>query len=137
MTAALRSGSHRRATADAVGAEAVIEEVEALEEALQQTVTRQRSQGGGAPGKYDAAVATYGVQLRAWVDMQVDARLGQLLPNFLEGELESLRVDCAASQDASEAVASRLEAEIRAVADAQAKLLQVVEGMSRELARAR
>ena len=24
----------------------------------------------GATGKYDAAVATYGVQLRAWVDMQ-------------------------------------------------------------------
>ncbi|CAE7268198.1 unnamed protein product, partial [Symbiodinium necroappetens] len=80
---ALPRPSHRRAQApgDAVGAEAVIEEVEALEEALQQTVTRQRAPGAG---KYDAAVATYGVQLRAWVDMQVDARLGQLLPNFLE-----------------------------------------------------
>ncbi|CAE7269702.1 unnamed protein product [Symbiodinium natans] len=95
----------------------------------------------GATGKYDAAVATYGVQLRAWVDMQVDARLGQLLPNFLEGELESLRSEVAASQEATahaaEASAARLEVELGAVADAQAKLLQVVEGMSRELARAR
>ncbi|CAJ1447426.1 unnamed protein product [Effrenium voratum] len=63
--------------------------------------------------------------------MQVDARLGQLLPSLLEGELESFRSEFAAQ----EVVSSRLEGELQAVADAQAKLLQVVEGMSRELSR--
>ena len=109
------------------GAEAVMEEVNALEEALQQTVAR----GEGAKF-HDSAVTTYGIQLRAWVDMQVDARLGQLLPNFLEGEFETFRSEYVAAQ---EVASTRLEGELQAVADAQAKLLQVVDSMSRELAR--
>ncbi|CAK9020843.1 unnamed protein product, partial [Durusdinium trenchii] len=108
------------------GAEAVMEEVTALEEALQQTVAR--SEGP----KYDNAVTTYGIQLRAWVDMQVDARLGQLLPSFLEGEFETFRSEYASAQ---EVASTRLEGELQAVADAQAKLLQVVDSMSRELTR--
>eukprot|EP00913_Durusdinium_trenchii_P016223 g15245.t1 len=104
------------------GAEAVMEEVTALEEALQQTVAR--SEGP----KYDNAVTTYGIQLRAWVDMQVDARLGQLLPR----EFETFRSEYASAQ---EVASTRLEGELQAVADAQAKLLQVVDSMSRELTR--
>eukprot|EP00435_Cladocopium_sp_Y103_P052005 s435_g16.t1 len=117
-------------------AEAVMEEVNALEEALQQTVARAEGPDLAkmlASAKFhDSAVTTYGIQLRAWVDMQVDARLGQLLPNFLEGQFETFRSEYVAAQ---EVASTRLEGELQAVADAQAKLLQVVDSMSRELAR--
>ena len=62
----------------------------------------------------------------------MDARLGQLLPSFLEGEFESFRSEYVAAQ---EVASTRLEGELQAVADAQARLLQVVDGMSRELSR--
>lgn len=48
--------------------------------------------------------------------MQVDARLGQLLPNFLEGEFETFRSEYVAAQ---EVASTRLEGELQAVADAQ------------------
>ncbi|CAE8646709.1 unnamed protein product, partial [Polarella glacialis] len=113
------------------GAEAVIDEVAVLEEALREAVARRRSSGahlsgpprpssgvgdfsspGSAKGsqRFDTAVATYGVQLRAWVDLQVDARLAQVLPGLLEGELCAARADYALAAEASEATSLRADA---------------------------
>lgn len=117
-----------------------MDEVALLENALREALHR-RNQGsmgayafeGGAPGgqKFDMAVANYGLQLRAWIDLQVDSRLQQVLPGLLDGELAAARQDCVVAVD----VAERVESEARAVAEAQAKLLAVVEGISDELAR--
>merc|ERR1719245_1338847 len=69
---------------------------------------------------YDTAVASYGAQLRSWVDLQVDARIGQVLPPLLEGELT--------------VVDEKLAAETRLLSDVQAKLLLLLESLSDELA---
>mmetsp|Transcript_54488 Transcript_54488/g.129898 ORF Transcript_54488/g.129898 Transcript_54488/m.129898 type:complete len:449 (-) Transcript_54488:177-1523(-) len=80
---------------------------------------------------FDTAVAIYGVQLRAWIDMQVDARIQQTLAGLVEGELISSR------QESTTALATsgRLEREVRSSTDAQAKMLVVVEGIAEEMAR--
>lgn len=122
-------------------AEAVIDEVSYLENALREVRdAAERRRGRAAPqlmspgsfgkdfaafgGNFETAVASYGVQLRAWVDLQVDARLAQVLPGLLEG----------AGSEAVEA-ADRCEGEVKAIADAQAKLLMLVEGVSDEISR--
>mmetsp|Transcript_6818 Transcript_6818/g.12000 ORF Transcript_6818/g.12000 Transcript_6818/m.12000 type:complete len:427 (+) Transcript_6818:94-1374(+) len=80
---------------------------------------------------FDTAVAIYGVQLRAWIDMQVDARIQQTLAGMVEGELISSR------QESTTALATsgRLEREVRSSTDAQAKMLLVVEGIAEEMSR--
>eukprot|EP00930_Biecheleria_cincta_P002603 TRINITY_DN10360_c0_g1_i1.p1 TRINITY_DN10360_c0_g1~~TRINITY_DN10360_c0_g1_i1.p1 ORF type:complete len:330 (-),score=43.14 TRINITY_DN10360_c0_g1_i1:181-1170(-) len=121
------------------------DEVAVLQEALQQAIAKQgtaenlRETGhGNSPrGKeaLDSALAAYGMQLRAWLDVQVDARLGQILPNLLQGELATVHAESSTVSDAVETLRQKSEADIASVAEAQSKLLQVVEGMSRELAR--
>jgi len=115
-------------------AEAVLDEVALLEAALREAVDRRRAalQEGSPGGKhFDAAVAAYGVQLRAWVDLQVDMRLNQVLQGCLDGELAAIRLDSATALGAVE----RVEVEVSTVTEAQAKLLAVIEGISEELAR--
>eukprot|EP00929_Paragymnodinium_shiwhaense_P122203 TRINITY_DN9481_c1_g3_i1.p1 TRINITY_DN9481_c1_g3~~TRINITY_DN9481_c1_g3_i1.p1 ORF type:complete len:520 (-),score=158.05 TRINITY_DN9481_c1_g3_i1:422-1981(-) len=74
-----------------------------------------------------ASVETYGMQLRAWIDMHVDARL----QHVLEGELLACRHDSAAAIGNLE----RVEAEIVTLTESQSKLLSVVEGLSEETAK--
>jgi len=82
------------------------------------------------PERHDnAAVRAYGAKLRAWVDMQVDARLQSVLLNGFESELAT------ASRQSGSALATcdRLQSEVAAAADSQSKLLAVVSGMSSEM----
>lgn len=118
------------------------DEVAVLEEALQQAIARQGTaenmQGYASSPRteaLDSALASYGMKLRAWLDVQVDARLSQILPDLMEGELATVRAEWNAVLDAVESVRQKTEADTQAVAEAQGKLLQVVDGMSRELAR--
>jgi len=115
---------------------AMMDEVALLEQALREAVDRRRTGTGTDPGSprgktFDTALATYAVQLRAWIDMQVDSRLNQVLPGLIEGEMAASREDASAAIE----VAERSEAEIRAVADAQSKILALVEGFTREMER--
>mmetsp|Transcript_24565 Transcript_24565/g.56663 ORF Transcript_24565/g.56663 Transcript_24565/m.56663 type:complete len:358 (-) Transcript_24565:37-1110(-) len=75
------------------------------------------------PAQFDAAVANYSVQLQAWVNLQVDQRLNQVLGNLVNTEVAVHRQEMAASLAAGE----RLEIEMSAVTDAQAKLLTVIQ----------
>jgi hypothetical protein len=73
---------------------------------------------------FNAAVASYNVQLKAWVDLQVDNRLNQVLPGF-EGEVlqsrqESVTLRC---------LCERLEGQLAAVAEGQARLFGNVENV--------
>lgn len=79
----------------------------------------------------DAAIADYGVRMRSWVDQQVDARISQVLRGVVEGELLAARHEAAGAM----ATVERLEGEVCAAAEAQSKLLGVVEGMSEEVTR--
>lgn len=87
------------------------------------------SLGGAGDGQFDVALANYGIQLRAWIDLQVDARLQQIVPGILEAELAAGRQDVFVALE----VAERVERDGRVLAEAQAKLLSVVEGVSDEL----
>eukprot|EP00971_Amphidinium_carterae_P320245 6365825-Amphidinium_carterae.1 len=74
--------------------------------------------------RFDSAVTTYSVQLKAWIDLQVDQRLGQVL----DGELAAVRREAAN-------MGTRAEVEVRSITDSQTKLLAVVEGISEEIGR--
>lgn len=117
-------------------AEAVVDEVALLEAALREAAERHRagailtnsSEGSLELKDFDVAVATYGVQLRAWIDLQVDARLQAGLQSIIEAEVTS-RQDVAFALT----VAHRVDFEMKAMAETQASLLSVVEGVSEEL----
>mmetsp|Transcript_94921 Transcript_94921/g.178580 ORF Transcript_94921/g.178580 Transcript_94921/m.178580 type:complete len:446 (-) Transcript_94921:43-1380(-) len=81
--------------------------------------------------RFDDAVASYGVQLRNWIDMQVDARLSVVLHGVLDGEFMALRQESGAALGAVQ----QAESEMQVLKGTQAKLLSVVEGISEELAR--
>jgi len=81
--------------------------------------------------RFDQAVASYGVQLKAWIDVQVDSRLNFVLQGFLEGDLAAVCDESSATL----AVVQRMHDEIDVLKNTQAKLLAVVEGISEELAR--
>eukprot|EP00928_Gymnodinium_smaydae_P028054 TRINITY_DN21503_c0_g1_i1.p1 TRINITY_DN21503_c0_g1~~TRINITY_DN21503_c0_g1_i1.p1 ORF type:complete len:590 (+),score=161.07 TRINITY_DN21503_c0_g1_i1:107-1771(+) len=70
-----------------------------------------------------AAVAAYGIQLRAWTDQQVDARLGQLLHAL---DLDGLRAGAVSTRAATE----RLEAELRSTARGVERLEAEVRALS-------
>lgn len=120
-------------------AEAVMDEVALLEAALREAVERRQagsmhvdlSHEMSSAKRFDVAVAAYGVQLRAWIDLQVDARLHQVLHSCIDNDLMVARQNGSAAVTA----VNRLEGELGAVAEAQAKLLAVVEGVSEELSR--
>jgi len=80
-------------------------------------------------GRVDDAVAVYGARLRTWIDLQVDARLGQILPRLIDRELALVRRDNLLSLEASE----RSGSEMRAWTQSQAKLVGLVQGVSSEL----
>lgn len=132
--------SYRPVVASARDAEAVMDEVAFLESALRGAVDRRVCQTAPclAPSlesaqkqKFDAEVVAYGVKLREWIDLQVDGRLREVLPGLVEEEL------AAARQDGAAAVASveRLGSEMGALAEAQSKLLLLVDGISQEVGR--
>uniref|UniRef100_A0A7S0ZMK5 Uncharacterized protein n=1 Tax=Noctiluca scintillans TaxID=2966 RepID=A0A7S0ZMK5_NOCSC len=73
----------------------------------------------------------YSVQLKAWIDLQVDARLNQVLQGSLDSEIHAARQDCAAALQSSDIT----QRELNTVMNAQAQLLNVVEGLSEEMAR--
>merc|ERR1719478_2056972 len=55
-------------------------------------------QGCSVPGLgLDHATAAYGAQLKAWIDMQVDARLNVVVPRVLDRELASFQQESAAT----------------------------------------
>jgi len=140
-------------------AEAVMDEVALLEAQLRRHTDMQlssaprRGEGGHAPFPPVAplapfpqsspqtspaeqlpsnpAEARYALQLQTWVDYQVDARVHHVVQSFVEGELTYARQDAAAALGTCE----RLERELTGTNDAQAKLLDVVGGLSHEMAR--
>eukprot|EP00927_Polykrikos_kofoidii_P056537 TRINITY_DN50636_c0_g1_i1.p1 TRINITY_DN50636_c0_g1~~TRINITY_DN50636_c0_g1_i1.p1 ORF type:complete len:646 (-),score=121.60 TRINITY_DN50636_c0_g1_i1:103-2040(-) len=79
----------------------------------------------------DSAVTDYGIRLRFWVDQQVDARINQVMVGMFDQELHASRQESAVAF----AKVERLERELCAAADAQTKLLSVVEAMSEEMTR--
>lgn len=81
--------------------------------------------------RFNDAVAVYGVQLKGWIDMQVDARLNLVLRDALARELMAWRQENAATI----AGVQQAEADMEVLKGTQAKLLAVVEGISEELAR--
>lgn len=81
--------------------------------------------------RFDNAVAAYGVQLRNWIDVQVDARLNLVLRGVLDTEFMALRQESGAALGAVQ----QAESEMEVLKTTQAKLLSVVEGISEELAR--
>lgn len=89
------------------------------------------SAGMQGVGRLDSATAAYGAQLKAWIDMQVDARLNIVVPSILDGELVSLQQESAAAAR----MYQRVEGDLDLVKGAQAKLLAVVEGISEEVSR--
>eukprot|EP00930_Biecheleria_cincta_P056971 TRINITY_DN4298_c1_g2_i2.p1 TRINITY_DN4298_c1_g2~~TRINITY_DN4298_c1_g2_i2.p1 ORF type:complete len:561 (-),score=116.13 TRINITY_DN4298_c1_g2_i2:577-2259(-) len=115
----------------------LVDEVEAMidEVARQRIAADMRGYENRPVGiALDSAVSSYGMQLRAWVDVQVEARISQVVPGLLENELAVVRAELVNAIEAVEHLRARKEADVRSVAEAQGKLLQVVEGMSRELA---
>lgn len=72
--------------------------------------------------RFDNAVAAYGVQLKSWIDLQVEGRLNQFFQGF-DGEMSDVRQDCHAALSLCE----RLEEQVLAVADAQARLNSKIE----------
>mmetsp|Transcript_9105 Transcript_9105/g.20251 ORF Transcript_9105/g.20251 Transcript_9105/m.20251 type:complete len:562 (+) Transcript_9105:52-1737(+) len=109
-------------------AQAVLGEVSMLEAALRDASIRKRGNAvEESSTRYDSAVTMYSVQLKAWIDLQVDQRLSQVL----EGELQLIRKEAANAI----AVGSRAEVEVRSITEAQTKLLAVVEGISEEIGR--
>lgn len=115
-----------------------------------------------AGASYDSAVEEYGLKLRTWINAQVDAQLAEacpdvvqsellaLLPGLLQRELlaalpgllqnevggalaetaESLRAEFSSELGAQ---AERIEGDVGKVAEAQGRLLRVVEGVSSEV----
>jgi hypothetical protein len=75
------------------------------------------------PHNYDAAVSSYGAQLQAWVHLQVDRRVSQVIGTFVDGDLSNVRHESATALS----LAERLEGDVCAVTEAQAKLLNVVQ----------
>lgn len=69
--------------------------------------------------------------LRTWIEFQVDARVNQAVRDLIEGELAKV-----AHLDEVRVGADRVQEEVRVVAQNQAKLLQVVEGISAEVSEA-
>eukprot|EP00929_Paragymnodinium_shiwhaense_P025853 TRINITY_DN1553_c0_g5_i1.p1 TRINITY_DN1553_c0_g5~~TRINITY_DN1553_c0_g5_i1.p1 ORF type:complete len:369 (+),score=115.15 TRINITY_DN1553_c0_g5_i1:88-1194(+) len=78
---------------------------------------------------WDVALSEYGDQLRAWVELQVDARIDAVFRGALDAQLAAARHEAATALT----TAGRLEGELAAVAEGQTKLLMVVEGVSEEL----
>lgn len=141
----------------ALGAEAVIDELDVLEAALHKATTRQhvsaapqrRLPGGNmaieplsarsrASQPYspssptadglEAAELVYGLQLKAWIDMQVDTRIN-MIQNVIESKLAAVDQDCVAALDGT----NTLSAELEVVKGAQARLVSVAQDMSDEL----
>jgi len=69
--------------------------------------------------------------LRTWIEFQVDARVNQAVRDLIDGELTKVT-----SLEELRGSADRVQEEVRAVAENQAKLLQVVEGISSEISEA-
>jgi len=132
-------------------AESMIDEVALLEAALREAMLKKRStptprgtplRNGEATftkeysevtskvesrHRFDNDFVAYSVQLKSWIDMQVDTRLSQIL----SGELALVQQDCATAMG----TAQRVDAELEVLKNTQAKLLAVVEGISEELSR--
>mmetsp|Transcript_68668 Transcript_68668/g.128110 ORF Transcript_68668/g.128110 Transcript_68668/m.128110 type:complete len:550 (-) Transcript_68668:97-1746(-) len=110
-------------------AQAVLGEVSVLEAALRDASARKRANATmeECSTRFDSAVTVYSVQLKAWIDLQVDQRLGQVL----DGELAAVRREAANAVGAG----TRAEVEVRSITEAQTKLLDVVSGISEEIGR--
>jgi len=134
----------------AEAAEAMVDEVTLLEAALREATNRKRGLGFGgghveaspmgAEERYsdvggvgmegfDRATISYGTQLKAWIDMQVDARLNAVLPSILDKQVGTLQQESVATIR----MYQRLEGELELVKSAQCKLFAVVEGASEEI----
>jgi len=80
--------------------------------------------------RFDSAVNAYGVQLKSWIDLQVEARLNQFIQG-LEVELLGLKQDIISALSTCD----RVEGEVAQVTEQHARLFAFVEGNSEELAR--
>lgn len=77
----------------------------------------------------DSAVAAYGTQLKAWVELQVDTRLKQVLSGFFDVEFANARCEARTALGISE----RCEEEVEELISAQARLASIVEGLAEEM----
>merc|ERR1740117_1611452 len=80
--------------------------------------------------RFDTAVAAYGVQLKSWIDLQVESRLNQFFQGF-DGEMIGVRQDCHAALNLCE----RLEGQVLAVTDSQVRLNAKIETVVDETGR--
>lgn len=74
--------------------------------------------------QFDSAVTSYGVQLKNWIDLQVDARLNVVLQGALNGQMAAFRQESA-----------RTSSDMEVLKRTQAQLLSVVENISEEVSR--
>eukprot|EP00747_Dinoflagellata_sp_TGD_P212024 gnl/TRDRNA2_/TRDRNA2_85164_c0_seq1.p1 gnl/TRDRNA2_/TRDRNA2_85164_c0~~gnl/TRDRNA2_/TRDRNA2_85164_c0_seq1.p1 ORF type:complete len:574 (-),score=105.83 gnl/TRDRNA2_/TRDRNA2_85164_c0_seq1:124-1845(-) len=135
-------------TGHGMDAHALLNEVTHLEKALREATARKqaaaaalqqpRGPSSGAPPtgahmvEHDAhAVASYGLQLKAWVDCQVDQRLEQLLGTLIP-DLSEL---AAARRDGAQALAmiDHLRSDLHGMTEAHSKLLGVADTLSQEV----
>lgn len=80
--------------------------------------------------RFDAATAAYGMQLKSWIDLQVDQRLSQVVQSgLLQGEFLNLQRESVASLE------RHMDMEIEKVKSTQSRLLEVVQTVSEELVR--
>mmetsp|Transcript_87535 Transcript_87535/g.138233 ORF Transcript_87535/g.138233 Transcript_87535/m.138233 type:complete len:628 (-) Transcript_87535:11-1894(-) len=80
---------------------------------------------------FDAATASYGVQLRSWINWQVDHRLEEVMQDVIQKQISQVHEESGLSLG----LAKRAEAESERNKETLAKLFAVVDGMSRELER--
>lgn len=128
-------------------AEKAIDDVALLEAALREAMGRKNAALSGTPvgspskdfssvRSYRApiqqeygALASYSVQLKAWIDMQVDQRLNMVFRGALDSELSLLQQDVVSALNG----VSKLEGDINVLKGTQTKLCAVVERISEEL----
>jgi hypothetical protein len=84
------------------------------------------------PG-YNVDLAAYGAQLKGWIDMQVDARLNVVIPQFLNAEIVALQQDIGATTRSYQ----RMESDIDLVKNAHTKLFSAVECLSEDFEKMR
>eukprot|EP00427_Karlodinium_veneficum_P010308 CAMPEP_0169092612 /NCGR_PEP_ID=MMETSP1015-20121227/16999_1 /TAXON_ID=342587 /ORGANISM="Karlodinium micrum, Strain CCMP2283" /LENGTH=427 /DNA_ID=CAMNT_0009153203 /DNA_START=61 /DNA_END=1344 /DNA_ORIENTATION=- len=131
-------------------ADKAIDDVALLEAALREAIGRKNAAVSGTPvgspskdfareafasmnvrSNFDGALASYSVQLKAWIDMQVDQRLNLVFRSALDTELAILQQDVASALTG----VGKLETDIEVLKGTQAKMCAVVEGISQEMSR--
>jgi len=131
LQAALQRAEERRRQGTAEGSPAMgrSPQIERLVN-LQQAQMQDGSLHSTVFERFDSAVNAYGVQLKSWIDLQVEARLNQ----FFQGpevQLLGLKQDVISAMS----TCTRVEGELVRVTEQHARLFAFVEGTNEEIAR--